>query len=60
MTKAEKNLICEEVRKHKIKECWTCSCGKHHICKEGAELCCTNKVSNKCDCRHCNARRKQK
>lgn len=33
--------------------CWTCECGKHHNHKEGADYCCLDKVSNKCDCRHC-------
>lgn len=34
--------------------CYLCgNCNKHHNCKDGADKCCTNKVSRKCGCRHC-------
>ena len=46
---AKRNPICDE----NPNGCWTCDCGKHHNCKDGAEKCCTNEKSILCNCRHC-------
>lgn len=45
----KRNTICDE----NPDGCWTCECGKHHNCKDGAEKCCTKEVSKLCNCRHC-------
>lgn len=43
------------------KRCWICGrCAKHHNCKDGADYCCTSKVSEMCNCRHCKEFRKIK
>jgi len=52
MVNSKRNIICDE----NPEGCWTCECGKHHNCKEGADWCCTSKTSNKCMCRHCKSK----
>lgn len=55
MVNSDRNRDCHD----NPEGCWTCQCGKHHNCKEGADWCCTTKVSQECGCRHCSARKKE-
>lgn len=50
MVNSRRNKHC----KINPKKCWICGeCAKHHNCKNGADYCCTDKVSDICNCRHC-------
>jgi len=53
MVNAKLNTECDDFKRGRVKECWTCECGKHHECKDGADKCCTDTKSKICKCRHC-------